>query len=301
MSETERQTRSHLTRLFARHGIHPRHDLGQNFLIDLNIIDFIVAQAELESRDVVLEIGPGTGSMTTFLAERASDVVSVEIDPNMYRLAQETTARCPNVALLNVDALESKSTFAPEVLQAVEEKLGAADERRLKLVANLPYNVATPVVANLAATELPWERMVVTIQLELGQRMAATPGTADYSALSVWLQAQGTVEILKTLRPTVFWPRPKVNSAVVRIRPDPARRDIIDDRPFFLEFVRRVFQQRRKHLRSVLTAMYRDQLQKADVDGILRELGLGEQARAEALDPPTLVRLSNRIQHELHR
>ena len=295
MNDDERQTRSKLMELFSRQGLNPRTDLGQNFLIDLNLIEFVVAEAGLGPKDVVLEIGAGTGGMTTFLAQQAGDVVSVEIDPNMHRLATEKVAPYPNVTLLNTDALKTKNTFAPEVLAAVDEKLSARADRRLKLVANLPYSVATPVVANLVATELPWERMVVTIQLELAQRMAARPGTADYSALSVWLQAQCRIKILKSLGPTVFWPRPKVHSAIVKILPDPAARASIADRPFFLDFARRLFHHRRKFLRSVLVGMYRHELEKSQVDGVLRESGLNEQARAEALDPPTLVALANRV------
>lgn len=295
MSEPERQTRSHLREVFARRGLHPRHDLGQNFLIDLNLIELIVADAALGPNDVVLEVGAGTGGMTAFLAQQAGAVVSVEIDPRMYELARTATAAQPNVTLLNTDALRGKNRLAPEVLQAVEQQLKAAAERRLKLVANLPYNVATPVVANLVATDLPWERMVITIQKELGRRMAAAPRTADYSALSVWLQAQCRVSVVRVLGPTVFWPRPKVDSAVVLIEPDEAARAAINDRAFFREFVQRLFQQRRKLLRRVLVEACGRRLPKTRTDAILQELGLGEQARAEELDPSTLVTLSNRV------
>ena len=169
------------------------------------------------------------------------------------------------------------------------------DIRGLKLISNLPYNIATPVVSNLVATDLPWERMVVTIQLELGQRMSAKPGRSHYGSLSAWLQSQCRVKLLKRLPPTVFWPRPKVNSAVVQLMPDTYGRAAIADRAFFQDFLRRLFHQRRKFLRSVLVGMYRKQLDKAEIDQSLAEMNFKEQARAEEEPPERLVELANRI------
>lgn len=301
MHDSDRQTRSHLMELFAQQGFHPRHDLGQNFLIDLNLIEFVVREAEIDLDDVVLEIGAGTGSMTTHLAREAGAVVSVEIDPNMYALASEATASYRRVTLLNRDALKNKNTIAPEVLAAVAEKRAEFPEGNFKLVANLPYAVATPVVSNLVATDLPWERMVVTIQYELAERMVAGPGSDAYGALSVWLQAQCRVKIIRKLGPNVFWPRPKVDSAIVKIKPDAALREKIDDRHFFHEFVRGLFNQRRKVLRSTLASMYRDQLQKPEVDAILAEPGLVDKTRAEQLTPEEFVRLANRFRKAVSR
>ena len=294
MKPEERQTRSMLMQLFEREGIHPRHFLGQNFLIDLNIVEFIAAQAELDENDVALEIGAGTGGMTTYLAQNAGAVVSVEIDSTLVRLVRRVTEPYANVTVLNCDALKNKSTFAPEVIEVVQQKLAEAPGRRLKLVANLPYNVATPIISNLAASDLPWQKMVVTIQLELGQRMAAKPRRSHYGALSVWLQAQSRIRIIKRLPPSVFWPRPKVNSAVVRIARSAERESRIEDKRFFHEFVRRLFQQRRKLLRGMLTTMYK-QADKAAIDAVLVELKLNPQSRAEELEVGTLVALSNRL------
>jgi 16S rRNA (adenine1518-N6/adenine1519-N6)-dimethyltransferase len=165
--------------------------------------------------------------------------------------------------------------------------------RQLKLVANLPYGVATPVISNLVAGDYPWERMVVTIQHELAQRMAARESTSDYSALSVWLQAQCRLEVLKHLPSDVFWPRPKVASAMIRINPDSDLRAKINDRNFLHRFLREVFQQRRKLLRNVLVAMYRRQLDREQIDAMLQTHKLTENARAEELPPAILVNLSN--------
>ncbi len=295
MKPLERQTRSHLMKLFERHGFHPRTDLGQNFLIDFNILEFIVEAAEIEPRDVILEVGTGTGGLTSFLAPKAAHVVSVEVDPRVQQIAQHVVGNYPNVTLLRTDVLKNKNRFAAPVLEAVANALASRPDARLKLVANLPYNVATPVVSNLAASDLPWACMVVTIQLELAQKMAARVGDSNYGALSVWLQAQCNVQFLKRLGPTVFWPRPKVNSAIIKLTPDPARRDAIRDRAFFQDFLRRLFTQRRKLMRGVLAGMYRKQLSKAEVDAILAELDIPASARAEETDVETLVGLCNRL------
>ncbi len=295
MEEAVRQTRTHLIELFKQHGFNPRGDLGQNFLIDLNIIEFVVREAELTKQDVVLEVGSGTGGMTTFMAVEAGHVVSVEYDTNMFELASEQTADYDNVTLLNVDALQTKNRIQPVVIEEVQRRLAQIPGSGLKLVANLPYNIATPLISNLVKTELPWERIVATIQLELAERMIATPGRGKYSALSVWLQAQAKVKLIKRMSPKVFWPRPAVDSAIVKITPQPEKRERISDRDFFHDFVRRVFHQRRKLLRGVVCGMYRKQLSKPAVDALLAEEGLTTESRAEEMEVDQLVSLANRL------
>jgi len=300
MTEALRQTKTHLQDLLTQFGINPRTDLGQNYLIDLNIIEFIVREAMIGPKDVILEVGTGTGGMTAFMTEHAAHVISVELDRNMHALASAQLGDRPNLTLMRQDALHNKNRFAPEVLAEVEKQLAVDPSRRLKLVANLPYNIATPVVSNLVATDIPWERMVVTIQLELGLRMQARPSKSSYGALSVWLQSQCYVKLLNRLPPSVFWPRPKVNSAVVKLVPNPKGRAMIADRPFLQDFLRRLFHQRRKMLRSVLVGMYRKQIDKQVIDAIMADMQLGEKTRAEELPPRTLVDLSNRIYHRIN-
>lgn len=299
MVHPERQTRSRLMQLFNEQGYHPRHDLGQNFLIDLNLLEIVVQSASLSKRDVVLEVGTGTGGMTNFLADQAGFVVSVEIDPRVHGLARESTADRTNVALLNCDILKSKNRLEPIVVDELRTRLAAIPDSRLKLVANLPYSVATPVISNLIASELAWELMVVTIQWELALRMQAGPHSADYSALSVWLQSQCVVELLKRLPPTVFWPRPKVDSAIVRIVPDLPRAARISDRQFFQEFIRRIFTQRRKHLRGVLASEYRKQISRERIETMLLAESSDPNVRAEELNPDQLVRIAIALQAEL--
>lgn len=300
MNAAERQTRSHLTKLFAQHGFYPRGDLGQNFLIDLNIVQYVADQAFIGPDDVVLEVGTGTGGLTTFLAREAADVVTVEYDQNVFGLAQQMLDGLRNVTLINADALKSKNQLNPDVLAVVQEKLSIDPERKLKLIANLPYDVATPVISNLVASDLPWVGMVVTIQLELAQRMAAQPKAgSNYGALSVWLQSQCQIKLLKKLGPQVFWPRPDVDSAILSIRPDRERRALITDRAFFHELVRGVFTQRRKHLRVVLGSLFKGRINREVIDGVLAELSLKPDVRAETLEVETFVSLSNRLRDAL--
>jgi len=281
--------------LFKKHGFNPRSDLGQNFLIDINLIEFAVRAAELSKDDLVLEVGPGTGGMTTFLASEAGRVISVEVDRNMFALATEATQHCDNVTVINRDILKNKNTIAPEITDLLHGAMADRPGSNLKLVANLPYSVATPVISNLVASDLPWQRMVCTIQLELGEKMIAEPGTPSYGSLSVWLQSQCSVRIIRRLGPKVFWPRPKVNSAIVSIWRHDGRGDRIEDKKFFLDFLRRLFHHRRKLLRRVLVAMYSKQLSKPEVDAILEEQGHDRETRAETLDVPTLVKLGNKF------
>jgi len=295
MRDVQRQTRKWLMELFTQHGINPRGDLGQNFLIDVNLIEFVVRHASLGPNDVALEVGSGTGGMTAFLAEEAGKVISVDIDQNMAKLAAEAVEGYDNVTLITQDILKNKNTLAPEICDQIREQVASLPNGQLKLVANLPYSVATPVISNLIASDLPWERMVCTIQWELGEKMASEHGTPGYSALSVWIQSQASIRILRRLGPNVFWPRPKVDSAIVSIwrNKDAAAR--IHDRRFFQDFLRRTFSQRRKLIRPVLIGMYRKDLDKDDVDGLLAELEHKTEDRGEQMDIATLIRLSNRV------
>jgi 16S rRNA (adenine1518-N6/adenine1519-N6)-dimethyltransferase len=249
---------------------------------------------------VVLEVGTGTGSLTTQLAAFAAEVITVEIDDRMVKLAHEVIDPLENVTLLHRDALKNKNHFSEEVLELIAERLAEDSGRRLKLVANLPYSIATPIVSNLVATDIDWERIVVTIQWELAERMTAAPSTRDYGALSVWLQAQCHVKTLRRLSPTVFWPRPKVQSAIVRLVPDPVGKRRIIDRVFFQDFLRRGFQQRRKHFRGVLAGMYRKQISKADIDSAMAETGIPEKTRAEQIEVAGLVELGNRLYQRIN-
>jgi 16S rRNA (adenine1518-N6/adenine1519-N6)-dimethyltransferase len=297
--ETERpeprQTQSYLRSLFAQQRIRPKNKLGQNFLIDLNLIDLILRTAELGREDLALEVGSGTGSLTVRLAESAGAVVSVEIDPAFFSLVTEAVAARENVRLVHADVLKRKNELNPEVLQALAETRQQFDCDRIKLVANLPYAVATPVIANLLLVDLPVERMVVTVQWEIAERLLAEPGVKDYGALAVLVQSLAEVQMVRRLPPSVFWPRPQVASAIVLIRPDAGKRARLTTRvgsPLrFRNFLRDLYVHRRKNLRGALAGLPSGRREKAEVDQKLAELALDGTARAETLDVEQHLRL----------
>ncbi len=293
------QTISYLSRRFAESGIRLNARHGQNFLIDLNLQRLIVERAALDTSDVVLEVGTGTGALSALMAPSVAAVVTVEIDPQLYQLASEELFGLDNVVMLAHDALENKSHLDRRVVAAVKERLAAGRDRRLKLVANLPFSVATPVIANLLSADIVPASMTVTVQKELADRITAQAGTKDYGALSVWVQSQCRVELVRVLAPSVFWPRPKVTSAIVHIEVDPELRRGIGDLEFFHDFSRSLFFHRRKFLRSVLQSALKGRLDKPDVDRILAERNLSGQCRAEQLDVPTIVGLSETVRSTL--
>jgi 16S rRNA (adenine1518-N6/adenine1519-N6)-dimethyltransferase len=276
-------------------GIRPATRHGQNFLIDLNLVELIVDAAELTADDVVLEVGTGTGSLTALMAERAAAVVTVEIDGHLFELASEQLIDLPNVTMLRLDALQNKNKIDDRVMDAVGEQLAAIPGRRLKLVANLPYNIATPIISNLLLAKHIPHSMTVTIQKELADRITAPPSTKDYSALSVWIQAQCTAEVVRLMPPSVFWPAPKVTSAILRIVVDPQRRAKIPDLHFFHQITKSLFLHRRKFLRANIVAAVKNHLNKTQVDQLLEGCGFNADTRTEQLDVETLIALAEKI------
>jgi 16S rRNA (adenine1518-N6/adenine1519-N6)-dimethyltransferase len=290
-----RQTKSFLQEKLREIGVKPTAKHGQNFLIDLNLVRLIVDSAQLESCDVVLEVGTGTGSLTALMAQQAGHVVTVEIDAHLFELASEELHALPNVTQLRLDALRNKNAFAPEVMQAVGVALASVPKARFKLVANLPYNIATPVLSNLLLAEHVPVRMVATIQKELAERIVAAPWTKDYSALSVWMQSQCHAEIVRYMPPSVFWPAPKVDSAIIRLTLDPARRAAIPSLRYFHQFVKSIFLHRRKYLRANVTSALKHHATKEQVDEILTTMQFAADARTEQLSIEQLLELTERV------
>jgi 16S rRNA (adenine1518-N6/adenine1519-N6)-dimethyltransferase len=284
---------------FREVGLEPDKRRGQNFLIDLNLLEILADAADLSERDVVLEVGTGLGSLTALMAPRAGHVITVEIDKHLQQLAMEVLHQFDNVTLLGQDVLKNKNNLHPTVLGTIQSELDKVSQRQLKLAANLPYCVATPIIANLLSTPVTPVSMTVTIQKELADRIAAKPRTKDYNALSIWLQSQCRTETLRILPPTVFWPRPKVDSAIVQIIPDAEKRARIPDLAFFHSFVRAMFFHRRKFLRSVLLSAMKDRLSKPEADAILAAQQLGPDARAEQLDVDRMLALCEAVRQQV--
>ena len=237
------------------------------------------------------------------MAGKGAAVITVELDPAMAQLTSEAVASFPDVRVLNIDALASKNALNPVLIDSVTKALAVTPRRTFKLVANLPYNVATPIIANLLVDpQLCPQLMVVTIQRELADRMTAPPGSSAYGALSVLIQALAECSIVRVLPPSVFWPRPKVESAVVSICPDPARRESLDV-GWFHQVIRKLFLHRRKSLRNVLADISAKRWTKTEIDAWLALFGLNGQIRAEALDVAQFRLLARAIKdrwgHEL--
>ena len=243
------QTKQDIERLLAGAGLTPNRRLGQNFLIDLNLMRLLAEAAHLTPQDVALEVGTGTGSFTEELAIQAGHVVTVEYDTGLARVASSRLKVFDNVTFIQGDALESKNTINPEVLAAV----AAARTQyagRLLLTANLPYSVGSAVMANLIVGPVTADAMYVTVQKEVADRMAALPDHEEYGTLSILMAATGHVHLLRKLPASVFWPRPQVESAMVAYVRDPAKVAQIHDMDTFRRVITLFMGHRRKMLKA---------------------------------------------------
>jgi 16S rRNA (adenine1518-N6/adenine1519-N6)-dimethyltransferase len=285
------QTLSYLTRLLAGRGLRPHTGLGQNFLIDLNLQDLLVDRAELSRADLVLEVGAGTGGLTQRLVAAAGWVLAVEVDRGLFELARSNVA-ATNVTWLCHDILEKKSALNGAVLQALDTAWGQGGFTARKLVANLPYQVATPLIVNLLTGPMAWDRLVVTVQREVADRMTAEPMCPEYGGLAVVVQALADVEIFRVLPPSAFWPRPQVASAMVAIRPNLGKRAAVGDVGAFHALVRGVWLHRRKNLRTALYLASKKLWDKTTVNRFLTEVDVDGDVRAESLGVAEFIELA---------
>jgi 16S rRNA (adenine1518-N6/adenine1519-N6)-dimethyltransferase len=299
VSKQNRQTVSYLSRRFEEVGLNPNKRHGQNFLIDLNLIQLLARSADVGPNDVVLEVGTGMGSLTGMLADQAAQVVTVEIDQYLYQMASEELELYDNIEMLKQDALKNKNNSHPTVMQTVQKYLDVDPNRVFKVAANLPYNIATPLISNWIRGEPTPATITVTIQKELADRLVAKPGSKDYGALSIWVQSLCDIEIVRIMSPNVFWPRPKVDSAIIHIVHHPERRAQIPDLGFFLTFVRAMYFHRRKFMRSVAVSAFKGQLTKPQVDEVLEEMGFGPDARTEQLDVAQMQQLCEKFRQKV--
>ncbi len=294
--QQQRQTISFLKRRFREVGLQPASRHGQNFLIDMNLQQLLVDAADLNETDLVLEVGTGTGALTALLAQKAGSVITVEIDQHLHQLASEELWDFKNITMLKCDVLHNKNKLSNEVLDAIATHDAT---NHFKLVANLPYNIATPLISNLLGCANPPQSITVTIQKEVAERMLAKPSTKHYGHLSVWVQSQCRVECIRLMPPSVFWPRPKVESAIIQLTLEKERRDDIPDLLFFHRFTRALFLHRRKFLRSVVASAMKRDLEKSAVDAAIANAGLQSDQRAEQLSVEKILTLCEAVRDQL--
>ena len=263
---------------------------GQNFLIDEHVLDKIIRAAEITKDDYVLEIGPGIGTMTQYLACAAREVTAVEIDRALIPILEDTLKEYDNVSIINEDILKV------DIAALAKEKNGG---RPIKVVANLPYYITTPFIMGLFESHVPLESITVMVQKEVADRMQVGPGTKDYGALSLAVQYYAEPYIVANVPPNCFMPRPAVGSAVIRLtRHQKPPVEVMDEKLMF-RLIRASFNQRRKTLANGLKNSGELNLSKEVITAAIEKLGKGSSVRGEALDLEEFARLTNIIKEEM--
>lgn len=270
--------------ILKKYDIHFQKKYGQNFLIDTHVLEKIIRAAEITGDDFVMEIGPGIGTMTQYLCENAREVLAVEIDRNLLPVLQETLSDYQNVTVLNEDILKM------DIGRIAEEYNGG---KPIKVVANLPYYITTPIIMELFESHVPLESVTVMVQKEVADRMQAGPGTKEYGALSLAVQYYAEAEIAANVPQNCFMPRPNVGSAVIRLichKENPVK--VLDEK-FMFRLIRASFNQRRKTLQNGLCNDMGLSLKKEDVRDALEQMGLPLEVRGERLSLQAFAKLSD--------
>lgn len=278
--------------IIKRHGFGFQKKFGQNFLIDANILEKIMDSAEVTKEDCVVEIGPGIGTMTQYLAEKAREVIAVEIDKNLIPILEETLKEYENISIMNEDILKV------DLNRLVQERNGG---RPVKVVANLPYYITTPIIMGLFENHVPLSSITIMVQKEVADRMQVGPGTKDYGALSLAVQYYARPEVMLQVSPTCFMPRPNVGSTVIRLtRFDEPPVKTEDEKKMF-SIICAAFNQRRKTLANALAngLSYTNKegktvhVSRQEVCEALDHMGLSQTVRGEALSLEQFARLSS--------
>ena len=257
---------------------------GQNFLIDSHVLNKIIASADITKDDFVLEIGPGIGTMTQYLAEAAGHVLSVEIDKTLIPILHETLSAYDNVEVINEDVLKL------DICKIVEEKNGG---KPVKVVANLPYYITTPIIMGLLESHVPVESITVMVQKEVAMRMQAGPGTKDYGALSLAVQYYCEPYIAANVPPNCFMPRPKVGSTVIRLTRYSEPPVATENEQLMFRLIRASFNQRRKTLANGLNNAPDLHYTKEQIAQAIEQLGVSASIRGEALTLDQFARLAD--------
>ena len=259
---------------------------GQNFLIDTHVLDKIIDSAQITKDDFVLEIGPGIGTMTQYLCERAREVVAVEIDKNLIPILSDTLKNYSNVTVINEDILKL------DICKLAEEK---NQGKPIKIVANLPYYITTPIIMGLFESHVPIDSITIMVQKEVAERMQEKPGSKEYGALSLAVQYYAKPEIVANVPPNCFMPRPNVGSAVIRLTRHEKPPVEVEDEKLMFRIIRASFNQRRKTLANGLNNSPEIHLPKEVIQESIVSLGVPENIRGEALSLEQFAELSNEI------
>ena len=270
--------------VLQKHHVTIQKKFGQNFLIDSRVLEKITEAAQIEKQDCVVEIGPGLGAMTQYLAERAGRVIAVEIDRALMPVLEDTLSDYENVELINDDILKV------DLRRLVEEKNGG---RPVRVVANLPYYITTPIVMRLLEERLPFSSITVMVQKEVAQRMQAGPGGKDYGALSLAVQYYARAEVVAKVPPNCFLPRPGVESSVIRLTLYEEPPVSVQDEGLLFSLIRASFNQRRKMLINSLHNAPGLPFDKETVRSALLSMGVSENVRGEALTLAQFAQLSD--------
>ena len=259
---------------------------GQNFLIDPHVLDKIIAAAEITKDDFVLEIGPGIGTLTQYLAEAAREVVAVEIDSTLIPILEDTLSAYDNVSVINEDVLKV------DLRKLAEERNGG---KPIKVVANLPYYITTPIIMSLFESHVPLKSLTVMVQKEVALRMQAGPGTKDYGALSLAVQYYASPYLAANVPPNCFMPRPNVGSAVIRLTRFGETPVQVKDEKLLFRLIRASFNQRRKTLQNGLVNSQELDFTKEQVAAAIAMLGVSPSVRGEALTLEQFAALANAL------
>ena len=259
---------------------------GQNFLIDTHVLDKIIDASGVTEDDFVLEIGPGIGTMTQYLCERAREVVAVEIDKNLIPILSDTLKNYSNVTVINEDILKL------DICKLAEEK---NQGKPIKVVANLPYYITTPIIMGLFESHVPIDSITIMVQKEVAERMQEKPGSKEYGALSLAVQYYAKPEIVANVPPNCFMPRPNVGSAVIRLTRHEKPPVEVEDEKLMFRIIRASFNQRRKTLANGLNNAPEIHLPKEVIQESIVSLGVPENIREEALSLEQLAELSKEI------
>lgn len=274
--------------LVKKHGFKFTKSLGQNFLIDDNIVDKIVAGAGIGPGDKIIEVGPGIGTLTREMASRAQNLMAVEIDKNLIPILEDTLEDYDNVKIVNEDIIKA------DIRGLIDENLGGGP---VKLVANLPYYITTPIIMRFLEENINVTDIVVMVQKEVAERMNAQPGGKDFGALSVAVQYYCDTEIVAKVPRHLFVPQPNVDSIVIALRVRPERKYKVDDEDLYFKVVKAAFGQRRKTLLNSISSM--GNLAKDQVKEAMEEAGIDPKRRGETLSLDEFAILSNVIGNKL--